>query len=58
MDTLPARAPPVSRVSLCRSVSAIRAVCANQRPYGSVRGVSGNWYPYRDRHGMERGTQS
>jgi len=22
---------------------------ANQRTYGSVRGVSGNWYPYRDR---------
>jgi WD40 repeat protein len=26
----------------------IRAVCANQRSHGSVRGVSGNWYPYRD----------
>jgi hypothetical protein len=24
------------------------AVCANERPYGSVRGVSGDWYPYRD----------
>ena len=21
---------------------------ANERLYGSVRGVSGNWYPYRD----------
>jgi len=29
--------------------SKIRAVCANQRPYGSARGVSGDWYPYRDR---------
>jgi len=48
MDTPPARAPPVSRVSVCRSVSKIRAVCTNQRTYGSG-GVSGNWYPYRDR---------
>jgi hypothetical protein len=23
------------------------AVCANERPYGSVRGVPGDWYPYR-----------
>ncbi len=22
---------------------------ANERTYGSVRGVLGNWYPYRDR---------
>jgi len=22
---------------------------ANERSYGSVRGVPGNWYPYRDR---------
>ncbi|MGA2611422.1 MAG: hypothetical protein ABSH01_28580, partial [Terriglobia bacterium] len=29
--------------------SELRAVCANQRPYGSVRGVPGNRYPYRDR---------
>jgi hypothetical protein len=21
---------------------------ANERSYGSARGVSGNWYPYRD----------
>jgi hypothetical protein len=25
------------------------AVCANERPYGSVRGVLSNWHPYRDR---------
>ena len=25
-----------------------RAVCANERPYGSVRGVLRNWHPYRD----------
>jgi len=37
-----ARAPSLSRGSLCRSLSEIRAVCANERPYGSVRGVSGN----------------
>jgi len=35
-------------VSLRRSLSEIRAVCANERPSGSVRGVCGNWYPYRD----------
>jgi hypothetical protein len=28
--------------------SEMGAVCANERPYGSV-GVPGNWYPYRDR---------
>jgi hypothetical protein len=27
---------------------------ANERPYGSVRGVSGNWYPCRDRLGGGR----
>ncbi len=43
-----AESRPVSRVSLRRQVSEIRAVCANERPYGSVRGVPGNWYPYRD----------
>jgi hypothetical protein len=32
-----------------RHTSEIRAVCANQRTYGSVRGVPGNRYPYRDR---------
>jgi hypothetical protein len=32
-----------------RYSSATRAVCANERTYGSVRGVPGNRYPYRDR---------
>src|ERR1035437_7832013 len=32
-----------------RHTSEIRAVCANARTYGSVRGVLGNQYPYRDR---------
>jgi hypothetical protein len=27
----------------------VTLVCANQRPYGSVRGALGNWYSYRDR---------
>src|SRR5712692_9404828 len=27
----------------------IGAVCANERSYGSVRGVPGDRYPYRDR---------
>src|SRR6516164_5310199 len=44
-----ARAPSLSRATLRRQSSEIRAVCANERKYGSVRGVPGNWYPYRDR---------
>src|SRR6516162_5336505 len=44
-----ARAPSISRATLRRQSSKIRAVCANERMYGSVRGVPGNWYPYRDR---------
>ena len=40
---------PLSRVSLRRQISEIGAVCANERSYGSVRGVPGDWYPYRDR---------
>src|SRR5262249_5723479 len=43
-----ARAPSLSRGSLCRQSSAIRTGCAKQRPSGSVRGVSREWYPYRD----------
>jgi hypothetical protein len=35
-------------VRLRRYSSAIRAVCANERTYGSVRGVPGNRHPYRD----------
>jgi len=31
-----------------RQISKIRTVCANERPHGSVRGVSGNRHPYRD----------
>ena len=30
--------------------SETRTGCANERPSGSVRGVPGNWHPYRDRH--------
>jgi hypothetical protein len=30
-------------------LSAIRAVCASERPYGSVRGVRSDPHPYRDR---------
>jgi len=36
------------RPSALRYSSATRAVCANERSYGSVRGVPGNRYPYRD----------
>ena len=32
-----------------RHASEIRAVCAKERTYGSVRGVPGNRHPYRDR---------
>ncbi|MGA2609062.1 MAG: hypothetical protein ABSH01_16595, partial [Terriglobia bacterium] len=41
--------------ALRRHASELRAVCANQRPYGSVRGVPGNRYPYRDRYGASEG---
>jgi hypothetical protein len=40
--------PSLTRGSLCRQSSAIRTGCANERPSGSVRGVSREWYPYRD----------
>ena len=42
-------APSLSRCALRRAASEIRTVCANECPYGSVRGISGNRYPYRDR---------
>jgi hypothetical protein len=32
-----------------RYSSELRAVCASERTYGSVRGVLGNQHPYRDR---------
>jgi hypothetical protein len=32
----------------CRQSSEIRAVCANERSYGSVRGAISNDRPYRD----------
>jgi hypothetical protein len=35
--------------ALRRQSSEIRAVCANERTYGSVRGAAGNRCPYRDR---------
>ena len=42
LATQTACAPSLSWRSLCRQSSKIRTVCANERPYGSVRGVSGN----------------
>jgi hypothetical protein len=47
------RVPEVKRcaqsaTALCRYSSETRAVCANERTYGSVRGVPGNRYPCRD----------
>ena len=52
------RAPSLSRATLRRQSSEIRAVCANERSYGSVRGVPGNWYPYRDRRRISETTSS
>ena len=43
-----ARAPSLSRATLRRQSSEIRAVCANERPSRAVRGVPSNQYPYRD----------
>src|ERR1700751_1739691 len=43
-----ASAPSLPRRSLRRQASPIRTGCANERPSGSVRGVSREWYPYRD----------
>ena len=38
----------------CRQSSEIRAVCANERSYGSVRGAISNDRPYRDLITMKR----
>ena len=38
MDSQTARAPSLPRYTLRRHPSEIGAVCANERPYGSVRG--------------------
>ncbi|SPE30786.1 hypothetical protein SBA2_540002 [Acidobacteriia bacterium SbA2] len=45
----PARAPSLAERAVCRYASALGAVCANQRPYGSVRGVRGDPHPHRDK---------
>jgi hypothetical protein len=46
------RVPGVGECAAISSAVAARskigAVCANERSYGSVRGVPGDWYPYRD----------
>ena len=42
LDSQTARAPSLPRDTLRRHPSEIGAVCANERPYGSVRGASGN----------------
>jgi hypothetical protein len=34
--------------ALRRQTSAVRAVCANERPHGSARVALGNWRPYRN----------
>src|SRR6516164_8996031 len=49
-----AGAPSLSRSPLCRYSSEIRTGCANERPSGSLRGVPGNWYPYRDLNDLAR----
>jgi len=43
-----ARSASLARSAVRRPACELRAVCANERPYGSVRGVLGNRYPYRD----------
>ena len=53
-------APSLPGGTLRRHTSEIRTGCANQRPSGSVRGVPGDWYPYRARqlHGERAETYS
>src|SRR5499425_1322959 len=41
-------ASSLSGCTLCCHSSEIRTGCANKRSSGSVRGVSREWYPYRD----------
>src|SRR5258705_8762848 len=41
MGSQAATTSSLSRASFCRQSSAIRAVCAKERSYGSVRGASG-----------------
>jgi hypothetical protein len=43
----------LAHAALRRHTSELRAVCANQRPYGSVRGVPGDRHPYRDGYLLE-----
>ena len=43
-----ARAASLAVGAVRRPASELRAVCAKERSYGSVRGVPGNRYPYRD----------
>src|SRR5215472_4878205 len=50
-------APSLPRGSLCRQSSAIRTGCAKKRPSGSVRGVSREWYPYRDQENQWQESQ-
>src|SRR5215469_16846060 len=57
MDPATMCAPSLSCRSLCRYSSEIRTGCANERPSGSVRGVSREWYPYRDLKTLEKGTE-
>lgn len=45
----PTRTPSLSRCALRRYSSAIGTGCAKERSSGSVRGVSREWHPYRDR---------
>ena len=46
-------ASSLSGCTLCRHSSEIRTGCANKRPSGSVRGVSREWYPDRDRQSAD-----
>ena len=43
-----ARAASLALSAVPRPASELRAVCAKEHTYGSVRGVPGNRYPYCD----------
>jgi RNA-directed DNA polymerase len=48
LPTLTANSASITGGALRRQIPEVGAVCAKVRPYGSVRGASGNGRPYRD----------
>ena len=51
LSALAANTASMARRAVCRQIPEVGAVCAKVRPYGSVRGASGNGRPYRDLFG-------